>query len=315
MQFNLHCCLFGVGDKGGVVIGRNTAILDNALVASTGSTPTVIGDDVIIQSGAIVRATSVGDGTMIGMGAVVLPGARIGHDCFIDAGAIVLAGTVVPPGTLWTGNPAKQLRTLAPEEMKYLRSMAVEYGNLSQRHWEQGEKTPAEVEEDAYWADYRAVKGMAPEDPTPAADPDVLKYYELTQPSSESGVFRTKEFNVAAELALREADEVAADAEENAVYARAARTRCVGIAGSRCCRCSSPTAVAVLSGWLLSITMLPSHSVCRALAACVFSMCSRIGSSLKSLSGVSVERTATREKLLLDLRTLDPEVRVQCRFC
>ena len=206
-------------------MGRNTSILDNAFVSSAGTSPSTIGSDVVIQPGAVVRAASIGDGAMIGMGAVVLPGARIGNDCFIDAGAVVAAGTVVPPGTLWTGSPAKQLRSLAPEEMKYMRSMAVEYGNLSQRHWEQGEKSPAEVEEEAYWAEFRAVKGMAPEDPIPSADPDVLKYYELTAPPPDSGVFRSKEFNVAAELALREADEVAADAEENEVYARMARVR------------------------------------------------------------------------------------------
>jgi len=216
------------GDLNRVTIGRGTSVLDNATVAPEASAPANLGADVVVLPGAVVRSATLGDGVMVGHGATVQSGSIIGNDAFIDAGAVVVSGSVVPAGTLWTGRPASQLRVLAPEEMKYLRTMAVEYASLGARHAEQAAKSPAQVEEDAMWDTYREVKGMAPEAPIPTADPDVIKYYEMTAPPPDSGVFRSHEFNIAAEAALREADEVAADAEENAHYAQLARLRLVG---------------------------------------------------------------------------------------
>lgn len=187
--------------------------------------PTTLGDDVIVCPGAVVASATVGDGAMIGMGAVVQRGAKIGNDAFIDAGAVVTSGTTVPAGQLWSGSPARMLRSLSPEEMTYVRSMAGEYGALGQRHFEQAAKSPAEVEEEAGWADFKVIKGMAPEEAIPQPDPDVEKYYKMTAPVPDHGVFREAEFNIPAETALREAEEVAADAAENEAYARAASLR------------------------------------------------------------------------------------------
>ena len=40
----------------------------------------------------------------------------IGEGALIAAGALVLEGTKVPPGTLWVGSPARQLKELKPEQ-------------------------------------------------------------------------------------------------------------------------------------------------------------------------------------------------------
>lgn len=214
------------GDVGAVSMGRNVSVLDNATVRGTKAAPVKIGDDVIISPGASVVSAEIGDGAMIGMGAQVNKGAKIGNDAFVDAGALVAAGTVIPPGQLWTGSPARFLRSLSSEEMKYVRSLAGEYASLSQRHWEQGQKGPAEVEEEEAWADFKVVNGMAPSDAIPVPDADVVAYYKLTEPQApDSGLFRESEFHIEAEGALREADEVAADAEENARYSHAAHLR------------------------------------------------------------------------------------------
>lgn len=211
---------------GSVTIGRNSTVLDNAHVSAPAKgLPTRIGDDVVVSPGAVVQSAEVGDGAMIGMGAIVRPGAKVGADSFVDAGAVVAAGAVIPPGQLWTGSPARCLRALSPEEMKFLRSSASLYGGLGQRHWEQAGKSVGEVEEEAEWADYKVVKGMSPDDAIATPDADVVKYYDLTAPTADHGVFRDAEIDQPAEFAAREAEEVAADAAENAHYQAAARTQ------------------------------------------------------------------------------------------
>jgi gamma-carbonic anhydrase len=218
------------GDQHSVVLGRSVAVMDNAVIGSSKAAPTKIGNDVVIMPNATIQgATEIGDGVTIGSGAVVMSGARIGPDCFIDAGAIVTSNTVVPAGTLWTGSPARQLRALKADEMSYLRSTAVSYATLSQRHYEQSLKTPEELEAELEKKYLRRELRLKEDAPLPELDPDVVQYYKLTAiPDDKAGLLRGKEYDIQAEFALREAEEVAADAEENAAYDHAARLKRVG---------------------------------------------------------------------------------------
>lgn len=211
-------------DKHAVTVGRNTAILDNAVVSARAG-PCKLGDDVVVSPGAVVQSAEIGDGTMVGMGAMIMPGARIGNDCFIDGGCVVPAGTVVGSGQLWTGNPGRFLRTLSAEEMSYMRTTALEYGKLSEQHQEQSLKGVEQLEEDAEIARYKEEHGLAHDAPLPQQDADVVQYYKLTAEVEDSGLFRDKEFDIAAEASRREAEEAAADAEETARYYELARVR------------------------------------------------------------------------------------------
>lgn len=215
------------GDKGSVQIGKRTAVLDNANVSAPRGA-TKIGDEVVISTGAIVQSAEIGDGTMIGMGAVVLPGARIGSDCFIDGGAVVASNTVIPPGQLWTGSPAKFLRNLTPDEMSYIRSTAADYVALWQVYAEQEAKTPDDVEADEEKRIYKIEIGVKEADPIPEMAADVIEYYKLTAPRENDGLLRDFEYDRSAELKLSEAEEVAADKAEEQYYSNLARVKRMG---------------------------------------------------------------------------------------
>ena len=210
-----------------MTIGRGSAVLDNALVHGTRVAPAVIGSGVVVSPGAIVRSATVGDGAMIGMGAVVLPGATIGSNAFVDAGAVVPAGTTVPAGQLWTGSPARFLRALTVDEIKYLYSMASELSALSQQHAGQAQKSVEELEADVEVKLYRRERGFPAGAATPTTEAEVVEYYKLSTPGSpgSASLLRDHEYDEAAEFAAREAAEIAADAEENAHYARLARMK------------------------------------------------------------------------------------------
>ena len=202
-------------------MGRNVAVLDNAQVSGA-----ELGNDVVIAPGARVAASaSIGAGAMVGMGAQVLAGARVGSDSFIDAGAVVAAGTVVPSGQLWTGVPARHLRALAPAEVAYLRSSALAYADLSSVHCAQGAKGPEAVEEDEdlRWAKLEG--GYAPNIPVSEEDADVIQYFKLTEKHANPGLWRDAETDVAAELARREAAEIAEDRAEEAYHNAVARNK------------------------------------------------------------------------------------------
>jgi hypothetical protein len=209
-------------------VGRNTAVLDNAVVLSGKGKAAVLGNDVTVCPGALVHGATIGDGAMVGMGAQVLPGASVGADSFIDAGAVVAAGTAVGSGQLWTGAPARRLRDLTAEEMSYLRSTAVTNATLGQRHFEQGQLSVAAVEAQEETRLTRLEGGHAADVRETGPDADVVEYYKLTTAPADSGLLRDTEIDVAAERAAREEAERAADAAEEGYHNEQARLRRIG---------------------------------------------------------------------------------------
>jgi acetyltransferase-like isoleucine patch superfamily enzyme len=109
-------CRVTIGDH--VLIAHNASIFDNrthpidwrerrrhfAAIATTGHpTDIELGD----------RPITIGDDVWIGAHAIVLRGVTIGCRAIIAAGAVVTAD--VPADTIVAGNPAKVIRSLAPE--------------------------------------------------------------------------------------------------------------------------------------------------------------------------------------------------------
>jgi gamma-carbonic anhydrase len=123
------------GDVNHVRIGARTNLQDQTVVhVSSGTHPTVIGDDVTVGHRAVLHGCTVRDRCLVGIGAIVLDGAVIGPDAMIGAGALVPPGMVVPPGKLVLGAPARVKRDLTPEEMAYLRSSAASYAGYAARY-------------------------------------------------------------------------------------------------------------------------------------------------------------------------------------
>jgi carbonic anhydrase/acetyltransferase-like protein (isoleucine patch superfamily) len=49
------------------------------------------------------------------MGSIVMDNAHIGNNSIIAAGAVVLEGTVVEPGSIYAGVPAKKVKDISQE--------------------------------------------------------------------------------------------------------------------------------------------------------------------------------------------------------
>jgi carbonic anhydrase/acetyltransferase-like protein (isoleucine patch superfamily) len=49
------------------------------------------------------------------MGSIVMDNAHIGSNSIIAAGAVVLEGTVVEPGSIYAGVPAKKVKDISQE--------------------------------------------------------------------------------------------------------------------------------------------------------------------------------------------------------
>ncbi len=123
------------GDVNHVRIGARTNVQDMSVVhVTSGTHPTVIGDDVTVGHRAVLHGCTINDRCLVGIGAIVLDGAVVGPDAMVGAGALVPPGMVVPPGTLVLGAPAKVKRPLTPDELGHLRASAAHYAGYAARY-------------------------------------------------------------------------------------------------------------------------------------------------------------------------------------
>ena len=108
--------LFGAvltAEDGRVVVGARTVVMEHALVRGRGSTPALLGDDVLVGPHAHVNGAVVEEGAFLATGAAVFPGAVVGAGSEVRIHGVVhvnstlAPGTTVPIGWIAAGDPAE----------------------------------------------------------------------------------------------------------------------------------------------------------------------------------------------------------------
>ena len=119
------------GDINRIVIGHHTNIQDNCVLHVADDFPCILGDYVTVGHGAIVHACTVGNHVLVGMGSTLLDGVVVGEQSIIGASALVTSHTLLPPGSLVLGAPARVVRELTDSERGALKGMADKYVQLA----------------------------------------------------------------------------------------------------------------------------------------------------------------------------------------
>jgi len=123
------------GDINHIRIGSFTNVQDGCIIHVTGGTsPTVIGNHVVIGHGALIHGCTIEDGCLIGMGSIILDNAVIGKGSLIAAGAVIKPGTIVAPSSMMAGNPAAFKRVVSEEEMGRFIEWARDYRGYSKEY-------------------------------------------------------------------------------------------------------------------------------------------------------------------------------------
>jgi carbonic anhydrase/acetyltransferase-like protein (isoleucine patch superfamily) len=104
------------GDVNSIRMGNKVNVQDGAVIHCTyQKTKTIIGNNVSIGHNAIVHGCTIDDNVLVGMGAIVMDNVKIGSNVIIAAGAVVLEGTVIEPGCIYGGVPAKKIKDISQE--------------------------------------------------------------------------------------------------------------------------------------------------------------------------------------------------------
>ncbi|HET7671754.1 MAG TPA: phenylacetic acid degradation protein PaaY [Burkholderiales bacterium] len=107
------------GDFGRIVVEEGANIQDHCMLHGFPGKDTVVGAEVTVGHGAILHGCAVRRGALVGMNAVVNDYAEIGEDAIVAALAFVKAESRIPAKALVAGIPARVLRQISDEEMRW----------------------------------------------------------------------------------------------------------------------------------------------------------------------------------------------------
>ena len=131
------------GDVNLIRIGARSNIQDGSVIHVThryGELPeghaTHVGNDVTVGHKVMLHGCTVEDLCLIGMGSTVLDGAVIRSKVLLGAGSLVPEGKDLEGGYLWLGRPAKKIRELTEEEMRWFEYSAMHYVKLKNDYME-----------------------------------------------------------------------------------------------------------------------------------------------------------------------------------
>ncbi len=121
------------GDFGRLTLRDGSNVQDTCVLHGFPGGDTIIDVDGHIGHGAVIHGAHIGVNAMVGVNAVIMDKAKIGESAIIGALAFVKEGTIIPPRSLVVGAPARILRELTEQELKWKRGGTLEYQKLVER--------------------------------------------------------------------------------------------------------------------------------------------------------------------------------------
>jgi phenylacetic acid degradation protein len=121
------------GDFGRLVLEEGANLQDTCVMHGFPGCDTVVEQDGHIGHGAVLHGCRIGRNALVGMNSVIMDNAVIGAECIVAAMSFVRAGMEVPPRSLVVGTPAKVVRELRDDEIKWKTEGTGQYQELAVR--------------------------------------------------------------------------------------------------------------------------------------------------------------------------------------
>ena len=132
------------GDLNSIRIGAHTTVGDRSVVHAASSSPTglpactIVGQNVLIGQGCLLRSVSIGDGCVVGDKSILLEGSRMEDLSVLEPSSVVPPGRVIPSGQVWGGSPAAFVRNLTKDEKMDVVGFAEREGLVADAYYGEG---------------------------------------------------------------------------------------------------------------------------------------------------------------------------------
>lgn len=107
------------GDWGEIIIEDGCNVQENCTIHMFPGTTVLLKEGAHIGHGAIIHGATIGKNSLIGMNSVIMDNVIIGDECIVGALCFVPADTVFEKRKVVVGNPAKAIKDVSDEMIKW----------------------------------------------------------------------------------------------------------------------------------------------------------------------------------------------------
>lgn len=107
------------GDFGEIIIEDGCNVQENCIIHMFPGVTVRLKTGAHIGHGAIIHGAQIGKNVLVGMNSVIMDNVIIGDECIIGAMSFITEGTNIPKRKLVVGNPAKIIKDVSDEMMKW----------------------------------------------------------------------------------------------------------------------------------------------------------------------------------------------------
>ena len=107
------------GDWGEIVIEDGCNVQENCTIHMFPGVKVYLRAGAHIGHGAVIHGASIGKNRLVGMNAVIMDNVEVGEECIIGALSFVPADMVIPKRKVVVGNPAKIIKDVSDEMIKW----------------------------------------------------------------------------------------------------------------------------------------------------------------------------------------------------
>ena len=107
------------GDFGKIIIEDGCNVQENCTIHMFPGVTVLLKENAHIGHGAVIHGATIGRNCLIGMNAVVMDNVILGDECIVGALSFIKADQVIPARSLLVGNPAKIIKSVSDEMIKW----------------------------------------------------------------------------------------------------------------------------------------------------------------------------------------------------
>lgn len=121
------------GDWGQIIIEDGCNVQENCIIHMFPGTTVLLKENAHIGHGAIIHGATIGRNCLVGMNAVIMDNVLLGDECIIGALSFIKSDEVFESKSLIVGNPAKKIKEVSEEMLKWKSEGTRLYQNLPQQ--------------------------------------------------------------------------------------------------------------------------------------------------------------------------------------
>ncbi len=107
------------GDWGAIVIEDGCNIQENCTIHMFPGVTVLLKEGSHIGHGAVIHGVTIGKNCLVGMNSVVMDNVILGDECIVGALSFIKEGTIFENRSLIVGNPAKKIKEVSDEMIKW----------------------------------------------------------------------------------------------------------------------------------------------------------------------------------------------------